>query len=222
MRFNSASPQWDTLGEQILYVLRIKIINGLYTPGTRLSENQIANEFDTSRSPVREALKILANEGLIRLERMGAIVVGLDSKNLKELYEVRYLIESYALKRLANDGNTNMISNLDNITDKMEIANKHKNFEEFAHLDFLFHETIINGINHNRISHLWNSIKHIVLAVLLVTTEKRFEFNKVEINPLIQRHRLVMDALRSGSAEEIERVIEEHFLDSINSIDKLL
>jgi GntR family transcriptional regulator of gluconate operon len=222
MRFNNALPQRDTLGEQILNILRLKIVSGQYNPGTRLSENQIANEFNTSRSPVREAFKILATEGLIRLERMGAVVLGLDSEDLKELYEVRYLIESYVLKRLAYNGNSNIINTLESITDKMELADKHRNSEEFAHLDFLFHDTIINGINHNRISHLWKNIKHIVLAVLLITTEKRFEFKKVEINPLIERHRMVMVALRSGSEGEIERITEEHFKDSINSIDKLL
>jgi GntR family transcriptional regulator of gluconate operon len=111
---------------------------------------------------------------------------------------------------------------LESITDKMELADKHRNFEEFAHLDFLFHDTIINGINHNRITRLWNSIKHIVLAVLLVTTEKRFEFKKNEIDPLIERHRMVMGALRSGNEGEIESITEEHFVDSINSINKLL
>ena len=77
--------------------LRMRIISGMIENGTVLSENKLAADFEVSRSPIREALKILASENIIRLERMGAVVVGLTDKEIKEIYDVRLLIETFVL-----------------------------------------------------------------------------------------------------------------------------
>lgn len=87
--------------EAIACELRLRIISGTLRPGEILSENRIAADFDSSRSPVREALRTLSNEGLIRLERMGVVVIGLKIKDVEELYDVRFLIESFVQQRLA-------------------------------------------------------------------------------------------------------------------------
>lgn len=215
-------PLYETLGEKISAVLRKRIVSGISKPGTRLSENKLSAEFGTSRSPVRDALKTLSNEGLIRLERMGAVVLGLDKKDIEELYEVRYLIESFALKRLANMYSEEVAQRLMVITDKMEMAAKHHNHEELAHYDFLFHDYIVRQIQHNRILQLWNSMKHVVMTVLLVTTERRFSNNNEETSVLIEKHRQLIDTLKTMQAEHIEQQLQEHYSDTYNSIHKLL
>ena len=65
-----------SMGVRLACELRMRIISGMIEKGTVLSENKLALEFEVSRSPIREALKILASENIIRLERMGAVVVG--------------------------------------------------------------------------------------------------------------------------------------------------
>lgn len=71
LQYPSAWLQNASLGETIACELRLRIINGTIKTGETISENWVASEFGTSRSPVREALKTLSSEGLIRLERMG-------------------------------------------------------------------------------------------------------------------------------------------------------
>ena len=78
----------------------MRIISGMIEKGTVLSENKLALEFEVSRSPIREALKVLASENIIRLERMGAVVVGLSEKDIKEIYDVRLLIETFVYERI--------------------------------------------------------------------------------------------------------------------------
>lgn len=214
--------QRESLGEQISSVLRLRIVSKESIPGTKLSENQLAKEFDTSRSPVRDALKILSNEGLIRLERMGAVVLGLNSSDLLELYEVRHLIESFALRRLAENYQETVAITLENSIDKLQISAKHGDFKEFAHIDLLFHETIIKRIEHNRINHLWNSIRNVVLAVILVTTEKRFKERIHECDFVIKTHKQIVEALKTKDLDHIEIVLNDHFLDVRNSIENLL
>jgi GntR family transcriptional regulator, gluconate operon transcriptional repressor len=222
MQYPSSWLQRASLGEKIVSELRLRIISGSIHPGSLLSENQIATEFGTSRSPVREALRTLSGEGLIRLERMGAVVLGLTSKDIDELNDVRFMIESFVLQRLSQIDHEPLVETLNKIIDKMELAGKHQDFIEFSYQDLCFHEKMILGINHTRISHLWNSIREIVLTALLVATGKRFVGKTDEIEPLIEKHRLIVKALVSKDFHLIEEIIQEHFKDTRKTVSETL
>ncbi|MBD3919466.1 GntR family transcriptional regulator [Paenibacillus sp. PR3] len=214
MRYPTAWLQGSSLGESIACELRLQIINGTIKQGEKLSENRIAADFNTSRSPVREALKTLSNEGLIRLERMGAVVLGLSIQDLQELYDVRYLIESFAQQRLANGNHDSLLANLKQIIDKMELAIKYNDAVEFSHLDFRFHEAMVVEAQHTRIHHLWRSIRHIVLTVMLITTDVVFAEGERKLLQVIEKHRGIIQALESRDVNVIQKVVQDYFADS--------
>ncbi|MEH7225512.1 GntR family transcriptional regulator [Bacillus sp. JJ1566] len=218
MEFPSIALKGTSLGEMISSELRLKIINKSITPGTVLSENSIAEEFGTSRSPVREALKTLSNEGLIRLERMGAVVLGLSRKDIEELYDVRYIIETFVIERLSKMEHQEIIKKLNKILDEMIIAAKYNHYIEFTIQDLKFHELMIEAANHKRMLHLWNNIRDIVFTALLVATKKRFLENSNEIDPLIEKHRFLIDSIVSKDLEFIKRVVHDHFEDTRETV----
>ncbi|WP_223069981.1 GntR family transcriptional regulator [Paenibacillus caui] len=218
MHYPAVWLQGASLGESIACELRQRIINGTVKSGEILTENRIAAEFGTSRSPVREAMKALAAEGLIRLERMGAVVLGLSLQEIEELYDVRYLIETFAQQRLAEADTAILIDSLRKIIDRMELAAKHHDKVEFSYQDLAFHETIIREAKHSRILHLWNSIRPIVMAVMLITTEEMFSLGEDNIIRVIKKHNKLMDALQSGDAAGIHHEVEEYFADSRNTL----
>ncbi|WP_275983482.1 GntR family transcriptional regulator [Paenibacillus hamazuiensis] len=213
--------QGSSLGEKISFELRLRIISGATAAGTVLSENALAAEFGTSRSPIRDALKMLAGEGLIRMERMGAVVLGLTPADMEELYDVRFLFEDFALQRLAQQNDEGKIGELRRIIDRMEMAAKHDDPVQFAYHDLEFHETIIIGARHTRILYMWNNIRNVVLTALLVATESRFS-RKEEIQPLIDRHKLLVDALVTGDTATIRKIVQEHFNDTKRTVDESL
>jgi GntR family transcriptional regulator of gluconate operon len=220
--YPSAWLQGISRGESIAAELRLQIIKGTIKPGAVISENRMAAEFDTSRSPVREALKILSNEGLIRLERMGAVVTGLSMQDVVELYDVRYLIESFAQQRLAGGNHENLLASLKQTIDKMELAVKYKDSVEFSYLDFSFHETIIAEAKHTRILHLWKSIRQIVLAVMLLTTIAIFSEGESKMNMVIDKHRKIVKGLESKDVNVIQQVVQEYFADSNRTLHNSL
>ncbi|WP_123039474.1 GntR family transcriptional regulator [Cohnella candidum] len=222
MDFPSSWLRDPSLGEKIASEIRLRIVRGQIKPGTTLSENQLASEFGTSRAPVRDGLKALSIEGLIRLDRKGAFVLGLTSKDVKELYDIRFLIENYTLQCLAQADNRKVTETLHRIVDKMEMAERHNDAVEFAYQDLTFHETIIGEADHTRIFHLWNSIRSLVLTALLVATEKRFADRKHEVPQLIEKHRLLISALESNDGDYIEKVIREHFADTRETVQSSL
>lgn len=222
MQYPSAWLQGASLGESIASRLRLQIINEEIKPGEVISENRVAETFGTSRSPVREALKMLAGEGLIRLERMGAVVVGLNLEDVKELYDVRYLIESFAQQRLAGRDNAALVSQLEQGIDRMKLAAKHGDYVEFAYQDFSFHERIVTEARHTRILHLWNSIRPIVMTVILLTTEQGFKQGEQRMHWVADKHRMVIEGLRSGSADKIREVVKAYFDDSGETLNRSL
>lgn len=214
MRYPEAWLRGVSLGEGITCELRLQIIDATLKPGETLSENRIAADFGTSRSPVREALKTLSSEGLIRLERMGAVVIGLGQKEVDELYDVRFLIESFAQQRMAGMDTASLFVQLDRIIDKMALAAKHMDAIEFAFQDFSFHETIIAEAKHSRIWQLWRSIRQIVKTVMLLTTGEVFSEGEARVEAVIEKHRKLLSGIRTGDPPTIERTVREYFADS--------
>ncbi|MBJ6362429.1 GntR family transcriptional regulator [Paenibacillus sp. GCM10012307] len=203
-------------GEVIACDLRMQIIKGVLSANEVLSENRIAADFGTSRSPVREALRVLAGEGLIRLERMGAVVMGLRVQDMDELYDIRYLIESFAQQQLAGSGTAleQLLVRLAQFIDRMELAARHGDVVEFTYQDFNFHDVLIASAGHNRMQHLWNSIRELVRTVMLVTTESVFAGGDDRLADVIGKHRDIIRGLESRDEKIISRVVQNYFVDS--------
>jgi GntR family transcriptional regulator of gluconate operon len=214
MHYPSEWLQGVSIGESIASELRLQIIRGSIKPGEVISENKAAADFGSSRSPVRDALKALANEGLIRLERMGAVVLGLSSQDVEELYDVRFLIESFAQQRLAAENTDHLLARLQQTIDKMELAAKHRDAVSFARLDFDFHESMIQEAKHARIQHLWKSIRQLVLTVMLITTEEVFSGGDDRIRQVVDKHRSLAEALNSKDVSVVQKVVSDYFSDS--------
>ncbi|MEK0317768.1 GntR family transcriptional regulator [Cohnella sp. 56] len=220
--YPSAWLQGLSRGDAIACELRLQIVGGALRRGDVISENKIASDFGTSRSPVREALKALSAEGLLRLERMGAVVLGLSAQEVGELYDVRYLIESFAQQRLAAARPPELVPSLRHLADRMRVAAKHGDTAEFARLDFQFHDSLIAAAGHGRIAQLWGSIRQVVLVVMLLTTEQVFEGGAERLEQVIAKHETIADALASGDGTRIGQVVREYFADSRLTLDYTL
>ncbi|MDP4096009.1 GntR family transcriptional regulator [Paenibacillus sp. P96] len=211
--------QGASLGEKIACELRLQIIRGHYAPGTVLSENQIAADFGTSRSPVREAMKVLSGEGLIRLERMGAVVIGMTPADMEELFDVRMLIEHFVVKRLVRKDTVPIVATLERLTDKMEVAFKHWDTAEFSLQDFLFHEMLVLEAGHTRILHTWNGMRQLILTVMLAATEQRFSIKSSESLVTIAKHRTLAAALMDKNEELLTFLVDDHYKDTRNAVN---
>ena len=88
-----------SLSSEIAEVLRVRIITGDYGMGEKLIENKIATELKVSRTPVREAFKQLAKEGLIRyVPNKGCFAKGFSQKDMRDIYTVRNAVEQLAVE----------------------------------------------------------------------------------------------------------------------------
>ena len=89
-----------TKGEALAAEIRLQIVKGTIQTDTLLTENQVAKQYNVSRSPVRDAFKLLQTDQLIQLERMGAKVLAFGELEKKEMYDLRLMLESFAFAKI--------------------------------------------------------------------------------------------------------------------------
>nr|WP_263324522.1 GntR family transcriptional regulator [Neobacillus sp. Marseille-Q6967] len=208
-------------GDRVTSELRMRIISGMIESGTVLSENKLAADFAVSRSPIREALKTLASEKIIRLERMGATVVGLTEKEYAEIYDVRILIETFVFERLVSVDTTELVMELSKILEMMKIAIKYQDADEFSYQDVLFHETIIRSINHSYILMIWDNLKPVMESLILLSMRSRFKEKYEDFTRIINNHQLYIDAINSKDRELMVQSLHQNFDDVQEKVEDL-
>jgi GntR family transcriptional regulator, gluconate operon transcriptional repressor len=208
-------------GDRVAYELRMRIISGLIESGTILSENRLAADFSVSRSPVREALKILASENIIRLERMGAVVVGLTEKEIEEIYDVRLLIETFVFERLVRIDTSELVKELSKILEMMRIAIRYGDADEFSFQDVLFHETIISAINHSHMLMIWNNLKPVMESLILLSMRTRIKEKYEDFTRILENHELYIEAIKSKDREKMIKSLHQNFDDVQGQVDDL-
>lgn len=104
IRLRAGAPLTQSLPEQIAAQLSERIISGAYTPGQRIMEQAVAEEFDVSRGPVREALRLLEKEGLVMiLPRRGAQVTNPTIEEVNEIFDIRAMLNGLRDRLIAED-----------------------------------------------------------------------------------------------------------------------
>lgn len=202
-----------SMGVRLACELRMRIISGMIEKGTVLSENKLALEFEVSRSPIREALKVLASENIIRLERMGAVVVGLTEKDIKEIYDVRLLIETFVYERIVKMDTSELVKELSKIHEMMEVAIKYGDADEFSYQDVLFHETIIRSIDHSYIMLIWNNTKPVMESLILLSMRMRLEEKYDDFSRVLKNHEIYIKAIKIKDRDIMIQALHQNFDD---------
>ncbi|MCE4955959.1 GntR family transcriptional regulator [Macrococcoides caseolyticum] len=208
-------------GERIAYDLRYKIISGELSDGEKLSENQLATLYEVSRSPIRDALKILATDQLIRLERMGAVIRPLSDKDIHELYDMRIMIEGFAFEKIEQSNVEPLVLELEKKLEMMRVAVKYNDAAEFAMQDILFHQTMIESIKHQQLEKLWLSIKSNMLILNLIAMQQRMDSNKADFERIFNNHEMYIEAIRTQNRKLYKKVLHINFDDLNDEVEDL-
>jgi DNA-binding GntR family transcriptional regulator len=200
----TTSRDGDT-GNRIAASLREAILTGVYAPGTRIRQEDVAEQFGASRLPVREALRILESDGLVTLvANTGAWVAHLSLDECQEMYQIRERIEplllSYSLPGLSAE----TLERLAALADEMQSG---VDVETFLHLDREFHLLAYTGasttILGDTVQRLWNSTQHYRRAFTLLASPDGTRAVHYE-------HQLLVGALKRGDSVDAERVLAGH------------
>jgi DNA-binding GntR family transcriptional regulator len=131
------------LYEDVAQKLREQIFAHELAPGSWLDEQNLALAFGISRTPMREAIKVLASEGLVTTKmNKGAYVTEVDRRDLEQIFTVLSLLEGQAAKETAIKASEDQLTELDNLHHRLEKAAADRDIEQFFEINVKFHELI--------------------------------------------------------------------------------
>jgi DNA-binding GntR family transcriptional regulator len=213
--------QQHTLSDVIFQKIKKDIITGNIKQGAKIIEQNLAQSFNTSRGPLREALQKLENINLIeRKPHSGSQVITLDFALMRDIYQMRELLEGFAARLAAQNMSRGDIDNLYKLLDKHTISiNKtagKKYLQQEGDLDFHYYIFAKCG-NQMLINYLENKLYHIIRMCRQRTSnmEKR-------VSIALNEHYLIVDAISNRDAEFAEILMRRHISGAWRSLEKLL
>lgn len=151
---------YKSLKELVYEYMYNKINTGRLNPMEKINENQICKDLNVSRTPIREALIQLENEGYIeRLQRRGFIVKEINQENIREIYEIIGCLEGlaafHATERLKPDD----LASMKDLTTRLDESIKKKNIHKYFELQRNFHDEFISACGNKELENLIKSLK---------------------------------------------------------------
>ena len=199
------SEDQQSLAERVAFSLREMFLNGDLIPGQRLIETEIAEQLDVSRGPVRDALKMLQDEGIVRIEpRKGTFVTKLCYEDLYDLYLLRGVIEGLGARLLAERGTPEQIQKLEACLDEL-MASKN-DLKKFGQLDLQFHEMLCSLTGHKWLYRQWMSMKTYVW--LFIQASQALDWPGSQ--EMVDSHTEIFQAIRYGLPLLAEQAVKRH------------
>lgn len=198
----------QALGAQVADELRRLIVTGRYAPGTSLVEGRLADQFNLSRGPIRDALKVLNAEGLVSTDRRNgrsATVVGLTSDDIDELFSLRGSLEELALKLGLAQDRPRLSSELREPLERMRQARQDHDPDAFTVADVRFHSVFYEVAGHRRLADVWGQYRP-TIEVLLLMSNERYE----DLGPSVAAHELLARLIETGEPDAVLAELRHH------------
>jgi len=201
-------PARRSLGQGVYKRLKEAIIEGDFSPGSRVVESRLAAALGISRTPVREAIHKLEREGLLRQDpRRGFFVAGLDRGDIEETFGIRGVLESYAARLAAIRHREGDLQPLEaKLGDYQQFLDR-GDLGALPQVNTEFHDLLYGLSRSPRLIKMINDLREHIYRYRVVILKMR------AMAELSNRdHRLMLEAMRHRDADGVERLVRDHIL----------
>jgi DNA-binding GntR family transcriptional regulator len=197
----------EPLRQRVADVLREAILDGVLPPGAALVEKAIADDLDISRAPVREAIRMLSQEGLVdSVPYKGSTVRRLSARDVTEVYSMRGLLERFAARRILEAAGAGPeLGPLREACDEMQRCAEADDLKGLSGADQRFHAALIDLADHELLRDMWSLIALRARHVLGLRNAQLRDPLRVAAN-----HRAIVDALAAGDVDRSLALITAH------------
>jgi len=197
------------LSRRIVDQLKRVIIAGELRPGDRVLETDLAEQLGVSRGPVREAFRQLEQEGLlVSYPHRGTFVATVPDDEIDEVYALRAHLEAYAARRVVTEHRDEALPVLAELVEQMVSAAQARDLPALADLDLQFHDALLSLSGYHGLHRIWRSMDGLVRARTYATLSLPDRAELIEHTAA--SHRPIVDAIRSGDPEAVERAVSHH------------
>jgi len=198
-----------TLKQTVWRTLREAILRGELEPGKPLNQASIAAQLGVSRGPLREALGLLEEEGLVRsVPYRGTFVADFDDRIIAETYGLRLLLEQYAAERAIASSDDEEMAELRSIYEEMVEAANEADLEKYHTLDLAFHRHLYVMADHELLLQTWLNLEKNVKRGIYFG-----QFQLYSPAELTESHRKILEAIEARDVEMAKREIDFHITD---------
>ena len=201
--------RYQTLRENVAKVIREKFLNKELKPGMRIIEQNLSDELEVSRGPIREALRQLEQEGVVEYTRnVGCSVKEITIKDLYEIYLLRSTYEILAVKLCGGQFEQEDIERMEEVLEHMKEL---KNYEEVVMCDNVLHSIFVEKGDFQRIKKVWSDLDYGSIVSCYITgfdeqktVERQYEF-----------HKKLVEACKTRDVEIICEELRNHYMNSV-------
>ncbi len=207
--FSNNQLKSKSIRQEVVQIIRRKILRGELLPGDRIIEAEIAAQLEISRGPVREAVRQLEQEGLVTYNlHKGCSVTTLSADDAWEIYMLRAHLESLSIQMCKGNLGLAALEEMEKAAMSMENAGAEDDLAELVELDHIFHSQICKAGGKKRLYQLWSSLNSTSFAIFLTVHNA----NVTPLQSLQDKHMDLFKILSKGDVEESCRSITDHYL----------
>jgi DNA-binding GntR family transcriptional regulator len=187
-------------------LIRARIIDGSFPPGTPLGEAQLAEQLDVSRGPVREALQRLIQEELLMARpHRGVFVNELDEHDVADVYRARRAVERAAAELVLERDDGPALDPLVRLVERMRDASQRGRWNSIVDLDRRFHEGLVAAAGSKRLSRMYRTLAA-ETAMCIAALEPAYTTR----HDIVREHERLLEALEAGDPASALACIDEH------------
>jgi len=214
-KFNINTNEYLPLRDVVFNTLRDAILTGKLVPGERLMENQLADKLGVSRTPVREALRMLELENLVELvPRKGAQVLDMSEKDITNILEVRSALEGLATSLACKKMSKEALQQLKNLEVDFEKAVADNDVEHFVDIDEDFHDLIFAATENDKLINIFRNLRIQLYRYRMAQAKN----NETSMSTIVAHHRSIIRAIENRDAEEGATIAQGHIKYQTESI----
>ena len=205
------------LYQEVAERLRQRIFAHELTPGTWIDEQKLAEQYGISRTPLREALKVLAAEGLVDLKpRRGCYVTEISRQDIDDIFPLMAMLEGRCAFIAVQLAKPEDIRDLKAIHEKLELAAKESRIDAFFEANQEFHRRIQELTNNRWLLSVIQDLRKVLKLSRLhsLSLEGRLQQS-------LEEHRVIMAAFEAGDAEKAEKSMHDHLLYGREALAKM-
>ncbi|MBR6736810.1 MAG: GntR family transcriptional regulator [Clostridia bacterium] len=196
--------------------LESDILTGVYKRGELLTESELSKSLNVSRTPIREAIRRLEQEHLIKETSKGSVVVGVSEQDILDIYDIRIKIEGVATKLCAENATSEVIKEMGDVIDLQEFYSKKGEAEKVKSADSRFHELIYK----NSGSEIYEYILLSLHSKVQLTRKNSMQESERSLEAL-KEHKEIYLAIKERNGDLAEKLMVKHVTNAKSNITRL-
>ncbi|MGI6778452.1 MAG: GntR family transcriptional regulator [Acetivibrionales bacterium] len=197
-----------SLKQRAYKIIKEKMFNGEFEPGSRIREDLLAEEISMSRTPVREAINQLSAEGLVKnIPRKGIYFISFSTEEIVDLLDVRESLEVLAVSRCIEKIKPEQLQRLRDNLDEFEFMLSQKKYKECNELDSSFHREIAAISDNSKLIEYLSEIEDIMLIAR--TVEKK-ESPESKNKLTLKEHSKILDCISNADKTGAVKAVKEN------------